>query len=342
MSKYELISERSLNRVVKPMINSKGFKKEFPVEYDGNLITNFWSEKCFNLMDFFASYMWFKYKEKNEVFFNVKTPYLLIQKNKQFKCLNPNTIIDLENSFNLNNINNTLRLKDVKIQISAREMKRYPQIKKLRLFELEDVIKRTSECGHIINYEVRSFDLATNKFYKFNYKNQNIDSFFKYKIIDVKYSTNNNIIDTIYEFSFDTFLGNLFLYNIYNMNFDYIKKDFYTISRYAQILYRKFMLTHKRNKMHFLTNTASERLSLTNNTNLLELQKTIIKIMDELYIKKYIFKYKYEKSKINEYSSLNNHNYLFKYSKYETKNKYNNLIKLNEDLNSLCINEGQN
>jgi hypothetical protein len=107
-----------------------------------------------------------------------------------------------------------------------------------------------------------------------------------------------------YKFSFDTILGALFIHNISCRAYHLIEDNFYSLSKNANLLYRKRFIVLRDKSTNLRMDTVLSDLCLTNK-NFYESKKKFISIVEELVDNKliYISKVTY-KGKIPWYSAI--------------------------------------
>jgi hypothetical protein len=135
--------------------------------------------------------------------------------------------------------------KPQRIKISDAYLKeQLPFLKKYSSKEIHNLIKSTSECAIEMTYPIRFFD--GKKYKKYPFFNNSIPSTM-YRLINVnviKTSKDDHVLDREYEIVFDTFLGYYFVQNCISCYTDLIPDRFYSLSDYAQLLYRLLILPY--------------------------------------------------------------------------------------------------
>lgn len=133
----------------------------------------------------------------------------------------------------------------LKIQIKDSYLKeQLTFLKEYSSKELHDLIKSTGECALEMTYPIRFFD--GKNYQNFFFINNGIPSTL-YRLLNVnvaKTSKNGHILDREYEIMFDTFLGYYFTQNCTSCYTDLIPEKFYSLSDYAQLLYRFLILPY--------------------------------------------------------------------------------------------------
>ena len=76
-------------------------------------------------------------------------------------------------------------------------------------------------------------------------------------------------------------LGNLLMYNCGMLNHIYVPVEFYTLSKYAQFLYRKIIANGFNTEHEYQMEMVAEWLNLRNST-ITQLNKKIIAVLEEL------------------------------------------------------------
>lgn len=222
-----LPTERSLNRMVYPVVEKSTVKPKFPVEFNtrkgdfGSLfninknnndkkyfkINNYWDHKCFMLMDIIT------YKITIGMFGQFNT---LRNISKQAFRKTKNEVEDIlehgETQY---------------IKIRREEITKIPYFRSLSNKRIMEILKRMENCSF-------------SGYYTYRYYNTDMNSFTSER----KYIDNEKIIDEVVQDknSFEIYLGSelakLYILNIAQMNLDFFDINMYKLNKYSQLLYR--------------------------------------------------------------------------------------------------------
>lgn len=119
-----------------------------------------------------------------------------------------------------------------------------PFLRRYSSKELCELITSTGKCAFEMVYPIRYFDGKNYQNYLFN--NINYPSTF-YRLLEVrtlKTSKDGHVLSREYDIKFDTFLGYYFVQNCTSCYTDLIPDKFYSLSDYAQLLYRLMILPY--------------------------------------------------------------------------------------------------
>lgn len=119
-----------------------------------------------------------------------------------------------------------------------------PFLRRYSSKELCELFTSTGECAIEMVYPIRYFDGKKYQNYLFN--NIRYPTTF-YRLLNVKAfktSKDGHVLSREYEFMFDTFLGYYFVQNCISCYTDLIPDKFYSLSDYAQLLYRLMILPY--------------------------------------------------------------------------------------------------
>jgi len=110
--------------------------------------------------------------------------------------------------------------------------------------EICELITNTGQCALEMTYTIRFWD--GKKYQNYPFCNAGVPStlFTLRKVTAVKTSKDGHILDREYEIAFDTFLGFYFIQNCISGYMDLLPDKFYSLSDYAQLLYRLLILPY--------------------------------------------------------------------------------------------------
>ena len=229
-------TERSLNRMIYPVVEKSKAKREFPVEIRKDnskrdctslfttqdtpsalfSIDNYWDQKSFMIMDIIT------YKITTAVFgkFNKLRDIQKQANRKTHKEVNE--IIDHGDQ--------------QIIGIRREELMQLPYFKTVSNNNILKIIKRMSECRFSGYYEYRYYDERMDKF---NHEKSIIK---QDKIIDDVVRDGN-----LFNIYMSSKLAKLYILNITQMNIDFMPMELYKLGKYPQLLYR-FIASNNRSK----------------------------------------------------------------------------------------------
>ncbi|OQA17923.1 MAG: hypothetical protein BWY61_02087 [Firmicutes bacterium ADurb.Bin354] len=148
--------------------------------------------------------------------------------------------------------------------------------------ELSELITNTGQCALEMTYPIRFYN--GNKYDNFFFNNIGVPStlYTLYDVKAVKTSKDGHILDRQYDIIFDTFLGFYFIQNSISCYTDLIPDKFYSLSDYAQLLYRLLILPYyKKVKNPLSLNEIRYRLDFkTKDTYMV--RKVVRELLEEL------------------------------------------------------------
>jgi len=297
-----LISERSLNRALIPILKNKGKNNKdlkFPIKFSNIELSDFWTEKNYLVIDIISTMLIKKYYNDK---LHIKIP-------KNLEEVEKNSFI--ENIEDLKNIesgdkSSSFYFTDSNLYIEFESMRRYSSN------QIYDMFKKTSEIIVSMPYNIRTYKkIKDNEYFPYltvNIENQNIFDL-ESEIINTS-KTGGRIYERKYVITFRSLLGKLLIYNLTTLNFDWINERIENLSPLSQIFYRIFILDRGldaklnisdiQNKLNLKMNTSISNYKILKNI-LEELIKSSIikeyninknKRVSEVYIKKSQNKYK--------------------------------------------------
>lgn len=279
------VSERSLNRTLSPLMNSKGKSITFPYSIPDKNITynHFFTEKHFSMIDFFSSSFMnyysklisgdeeFKLSPYDERI--VKRGMAIFSVNKRFTPVVGDRCIEIHQA---DGINSSLKITASEIQKS--------NFGKFTIQEIDHVIQDFSTYPISIDMPVRYLDY---NFKKYTFEKCSVNS----RLIHLKSRTESRgsderLVNVEYEIEFTTELGQMFISNLCMINVDSIPDNFYNLSKYAQCLYRRFIihvlrLNHSNNPIFLSMDRIKKELNIVNH-NVTTTKKTISNWLDEM------------------------------------------------------------
>ena len=110
--------------------------------------------------------------------------------------------------------------------------------------EICELITNTGQCALEMTYPIRFFDGKKPQNFFFNNIGIPSTMYFLRDVKAVKTSKDGHILDREYEIVFDTFLGFYFIQNCISCYTDLLPDTFYSLSDYAQLLYRLLILPY--------------------------------------------------------------------------------------------------
>lgn len=293
-----IISERGINIHLYPVVGSKG--KDLARDYirykNGNIDFiaekgSRWSYDCYRLMDFLSTkirerFDQFCIKETGKIIkhgdlFNLQSAILLHSPNR-VKELDPSLICDNSHTKEMREFYNS------EFKISIKEMLKSPCLKGLDGHIIKKVIKKASECNVKVNWFFKSESKIKEGYINYDFKNKysNIDDqfdrLFKFEFIEGTKGKDGKSYSNVCNFKFDTILSGIFIHNIITGGYSLIEEPFYSLSKYANILFRMFLLNYTNQKTTLDVNTVVHRLGFIY-SNPSALKKKFINLVQELY-----------------------------------------------------------
>ncbi len=295
-----LVTERGINYHFYHIIKSKGNKltEDYIKRRNDEIIFISkkgcsWDYNCYCLMDYFASMYkeafdkyWLDHGGPVTSFFDDRLNLFLFMQNGDY-------ITELQRDFENPGHLKSIRMDKLRLAYcpsfkkSIREMLKHPSLKHLDSKLLKQTIEKAASFMVKIRFEYiskrinKKGDLIFDFSKSFNGVNSDFTNVFNYKSKIIKVGKNNKIYNTEYEFTFDTILGALFIHNLSCQTFTYLDESFYSISKYAHLLYRKRYLSWKTMTTTLRMDTVLSDLCLQNK-NYYEARKKFISIVEEL------------------------------------------------------------
>ncbi len=295
-----IISERGINIHFYPIVSLKGRKLEGDyVRYKNKKIDfiaeegSRWDYNCYRLMDFLSTCV-------REVFDQTCIDQLgEIIKTADHPTLqtcavllhSPNRTIDLDRNYSADTkyIEEMRKFYSMGLRIPVRELLKAPSLKGIHASHLRKTIEKTSSCRVKVNYQFKSqSDKEINGYRLFDFKNKycnfndDFTNLFDYEYVPGKQSMDGKHYNAEYKFKFGSVLAGIFVHNIVTGGYSLIDESFYNLSKYANILFRMFLLNYTDQKTIIDMNTATHRLGFTN-SNPTERKNYFIKLINELF-----------------------------------------------------------
>lgn len=183
-------------------------------------------------------------------------------------------------------LSHSLNYNAVTLPVSDDVIYAYPFMRKFHFKKIAQFFKELSKLtisAHIeavYLYRVKKSITVKGEFRmkaKFrNYYKKMPFTFKKNNFFDFKNLGKNN-----FEVILKNGLGNLLMYNCGMLNHIYVPVEFYSLSKYAQFLYRKIIANGFNTKHEYQMETVAEWLNLRNST-ITQLNKKIIAVLEEL------------------------------------------------------------
>ncbi|MCK5604563.1 hypothetical protein KAR91_21930 [Candidatus Pacearchaeota archaeon] len=164
---------------------------------------------------------------------------------------------------------------------------------------LRTIIERTSSCMMRYKYQFLSESIRRDNGlikhdYSRSHQSDTFETFFNFKFIPGDVGKNGKLYNSRYKFSFNTILGALFLHNLFTGGYCLIKEPFYSLSKDANMVFRKRFLPWSNMTTTLKMETVVGNLGL-NWKNKTMLNKKFKDILDELVGNKLIKIEKVEK-----------------------------------------------
>ncbi len=304
-----IIAERGVCVNIFPMVEARGkkFEGDYIIKRQGKPIfigheNSRWDYNCYRVMDFVASkiredfdnYCYQKFGEKNIPLSNFP----------QFFLISRPDMIDNVYRDDLNNImKNERNIYSVEFNINFNDMMKSDCLKGLQPYIIKDTLQKINNFKFKTNYKIKTESnvkttdgISLLDFSKgISNLNNNFTSFIKIKDSSYNLGVNNKKYNRKLNFCLGPMYGCseftvAFMHNIFTGGYNVIKnpKKFYSLSKYANILYRLrfFQFNNIKTVLKF-TNVMNELgLSMNNITNS---KKKFIQIIEDLADNKFIY-----------------------------------------------------
>jgi hypothetical protein len=174
----------------------------------------------------------------------------------------------------------------VKIEFSKDELYAYPCMRNFHFKKIAQLFEDLSELVITANIEVVYYNKTRKQNFdsdNFQAKERNKNNYKKMSLIfnEVNFFEFEYINKNCFTLLLKNVLGNLLLHNCIMLNHIYVPVEFYTLSKYAQFLYRKVITNHFDNYHEYPLELIAEWLNLRNNT-ITQLNKKVAGVLEEL------------------------------------------------------------
>jgi hypothetical protein len=166
--------------------------------------------------------------------------------------------------------------------------KKLPLLKKKikttkRLFEL---INRTSNCQLRMYFPFVQFEDGQYKKHQF-VNRECSSSLFRFRILSSEKASNGNILSRKYQIIFDTLLGFFFMQNVLSCHTSLLPGHFYNMTEYAQLFYRMLILPYYNGKkIPMSLKEIKARLVLKSDNSMS--RKVVMRILEKLESNRFI------------------------------------------------------
>ena len=142
--------------------------------------------------------------------------------------------------------------------------------------DISSLIHRTSQVEFKIVYPIRmkTYDKKKGGYSETSYKMNFFSRLFEFAYIDDKVRSDGVVRERRYYIFFNTVMGEMFAHNLMLKNYDFIDRRFYTLPETAQLFYRRLLIHNNFPVANINLDTIKERLNLSD-TNITNLLKTI-------------------------------------------------------------------
>lgn len=287
-----MLSERSLNRALSPLMKAKNKNVEFPYKFkDKDLTLNYYmTEKHFAVLDFFATKFMNSYVNcisKDEPFsFN---PY-------DKKVLQSNQVTT-DPHFRFKSFDNTdgcpgSPFDDSFGKIKASEI-RASGHGKFTIKQIDQIMTDFGTKPIKATIPVRVYNMTQSKYHT---KDFSVNS----RIMNLMHrdeirNSKNQLIDVSYISHFGTILGSIFQLNLSVINLDIIPDGFYDLSKYAQCLFRRFILPNSFSYMEISIEKIKNEMGFATEYQPM-LKPVITRLLNELKSGNFIDNFEYVKA----------------------------------------------
>ena len=275
-STWSNVSERSMNKVIKPVVKKRSNEIDFPLEWTDKsghkcLINNgYWGAKNYMVMDIVA-YMFLlkeggdRLPENKEPLFNdldsVRTRETELTQTKKEQDDNKKGTTELANTV-FNNERYYVRFRDS-------DFRQFTSLA-LNSNDILKLLQGTSRVEFKLAFPIRLWEdkkKPKERLYTMNVFSRP----FELGYVDKKVRSDGIVTEREYRVIFNTILGELFAHNLKTGNYDWLDKNFYNLPSSAQVFYRRFILNNDFPKITVNLETLKERLGLENKniTNLI-------------------------------------------------------------------------
>ena len=267
IDKWSNVSERSMNKVIKPVVKKRNNEIDFPLEWTDKsghkcLINNgYWGARNYMVMDIMA-YM-FLLKEGGDRLPEEDEPLFAdIDSVRKRETELTQTTKDLdENNNGTTEIAKTI-LNNERYYVKFRDsdFRRFTSLK-LNSNDILKLLQDTSRVEFKLAFPIRLWE-DSKKLKERIYTMNVFSRTFELAYVDKKVRSDGIVKEREYRVIFNTILGELFAHNLKTRNYDWLDKNFYNLPNSAQIFYRKFILNNDFLTIPVNIETLKERLSL--------------------------------------------------------------------------------
>ena len=260
------VSERSMNKVIKPVIKKRHNEISFPLEWTDKkghicqINNGYWGARNYMVMDIIASMFLLKeggdrYPENDDPLFDD----LDSVRTRETELAKPKNTQDNNTGKTSGFVNTVIQNERHYIRFTDSDFKNVTSLK-LNSNDILTLLQETSRAEFKLAFPVRLLDdkKKKEKIYTMNVFSRP----FELAYVDKKIRSDGVIRERQYSVIFNTILGELFAHNLKTQNYDWLDKNFYNLPNSAQIFYRKFILNNDFLTIPVNIETLKERLSL--------------------------------------------------------------------------------
>ena len=260
------VSERSMNKVIKPVIKKRNNEISFPLEWTDKkghicqINNGYWGPRNYMVMDIIASMFLIKegdgrYPKNDDPLFDD----LDSVRTRETELTQPTNIQDDNSSKASGVVNTIIQNERHYIRFTDSELKKLTSLK-LNSNDILTLLQETSRAEFKLAFPVRLLDdkKQKEKIYTMNVFSRP----FELAYVDKKKRSDGVVRERQYSVIFNTILGELFAHNLKTHNYDWLDKNFYNLPNSAQVFYRKFILNNDFLTIPVNLETLKERLSL--------------------------------------------------------------------------------
>lgn len=293
-----ILSERGINIHFYPIVGARGkdLSKDYIRYKNGNIDFiakegSRWDYNCYRLMDFLSTKIRERFDQiclrqmgkiiKHDDLLNLHNAILLHS---------PNRLQELDPR----NICNNSQTKEMRefyssdFEVSIKEMLKSPCFQGLDGYAIKKIIKKASDCSVKVNWYFKSESKIKEGYTSYDFKHTysnldgEFDQLFNFEFKEGVRGKDGKSYSNICNFKFDTILSSIFIHNIVTGGYSLIEEPFYSLSRYANILFRMFILNYTNQRTILDMNTVTHRLGLIY-SNPSALKKRFTNLILELY-----------------------------------------------------------
>lgn len=280
-----LVTEMSINKNMRPMIDARGrtFSEPYRAEFQYGGRPNFkalsssrWDLNCYKLIDVLSTAI---KKIFDSSYGNIRGVRDLKQKGINIKLLeNPNLIYPDEEENR--SVEDSCDMYKLNFMISVKDLRKSSILKGISNAALYDTIEKASTCKINIPYGFMS-KKPDGSYGYITYRYDGYQTLFKAERLLGQVSNDGKYYNSCYNFTFNTPIGFLFVHNIFCGGWCKIDFDFYSLSRYANILYRMQFLPYTDIVRNLKVDSTLKSLGITSSNPTIR-KKTFFRIINEL------------------------------------------------------------